>query len=201
LNLTYARYQELFDAYEYQAALETVEKFFWSDFCDNYLELVKDRLFNPVHYSPEEIESTKQALYHIGFGILQLFAPFVPHITEQLYQLMFKAHEKTISLHTTHFDSKLCAARFDESYQCMTTVLAVVAAVRKLKSVQQVSLKKEIEVLIIHTNDQKAQTVLTQQMAVILGVTTSKKLDFSNSVLEKDQFVREGDAIYAHVKV
>ncbi|MFA6263821.1 MAG: valine--tRNA ligase [Candidatus Babeliales bacterium] len=201
LGVTYARYQELFDAYEYQAALEVVEKFFWSDFCDNYLELVKDRLFNPANHTPEEIEATKHTLYNAGFGILQLFAPFVPHVTEQLYQLLFKTHEKTISLHATLLDDKRFVAHFDASYKSMTTVLAVVASVRKLKSVQQVSLKKEIDTLVIHTNDQSALAALRQQWAVILGVTKAKHLEFSPEELANDQLAAEGEKTAARIKI
>ncbi|MFA5306365.1 MAG: valine--tRNA ligase [Candidatus Babeliales bacterium] len=199
LSATYLRYQEFFDAYEYQAALEAIEKFFWSDLCDNYLELVKDRFFNPANYSPEEVEATKQTLYDVGFGVLQLFAPFVPHVTEHLYQALFKQFEHTVSLHATKGDQARFAHTFETSFKNMGSVLAVIAAVRKLKSMQQVSLKKEIATLVVHTADASVRTLLEQQKTVLLGVTKAKELEITAQPLAASQFVVEGDVLTAHV--
>jgi len=47
------------------------------------------------------VQSTQFALYEVSFGLIQLFAPVLPHITETLYQSLFKESEKSNSLHTT----------------------------------------------------------------------------------------------------
>ena len=62
----FEKYNNYFEKHEFSLALDAVEQFFWNDFCDNYLELIKDQLFNPARYDAQEIVATKWTLYHIG---------------------------------------------------------------------------------------------------------------------------------------
>jgi len=48
--------------------LKRLRSFFWADFCDNYLELIKDRLFNAQNYDQALIAETQFVLYEVGFG-------------------------------------------------------------------------------------------------------------------------------------
>lgn len=75
-----------FERFEYCDARVAIEDFFWNDFCDNYLELVKARAYGE---SGGNQQSALYAIYHCLNGILRLFAPFVPHITEELYSHIF----------------------------------------------------------------------------------------------------------------
>jgi valyl-tRNA synthetase len=100
LNQTIEKATKAFNSYEYSLARRAGEKFFW-DFCDFYLEMVKDRLYNTDTYSKKEVESAKATLYRSLFTILQLFAPITPHMTEEIYQAFFKKFEGKESLHIT----------------------------------------------------------------------------------------------------
>ena len=50
---TFKIYQSYLEKNEFSLALDSLEKFFWKDFCDNYLEIIKDQLFNPDPYTLE----------------------------------------------------------------------------------------------------------------------------------------------------
>ncbi len=178
LSGTYSSYQKHFDDYEYHSALEAAEKFFWQDFCDNYLELIKDRLFNPGNYTPALIDETKQTLYECGFGLLQLFAPFLPHITETLYQAFCKEYEQAVSVHITTFDNKRFAYRYDKATAAIAAVLNVVASVRKLKSEKQLSLKTELASLVICSTDQTVLNALKVHTTLLCGITKAQGIDF-----------------------
>ena len=78
-----------FDEFEYCDARVAIEDFFWNNFCDNYLELVKSRAYNEDGKNPDGQQSALYTLYHCLDAILRLFAPFVPHITEELYSHIF----------------------------------------------------------------------------------------------------------------
>ena len=178
LKKTTDQYKEAFEEYEYSQALDVVERFFWHDFCDNYLELIKDQLFNPTNYDQAIIQGTQHTLYEVGFGILQLYAPFVPHITESIYQLMFKEHESTISLHITKLDYQRFAQSYGSSAQIIEHVLAIVAHVRRLKSEQQVSLKTSLHCLTICSKDQDLLDSLRTQATLLQGITKAETISF-----------------------
>jgi valyl-tRNA synthetase len=102
-STTFNAYTKAFDQYQFNKALEGVEAFFWNDFCDNYIELVKDQFFSPDRYNPELVAETRATLYHIGFKLLQWYAPFMPFITEAVYLALYRETVQSPSLHQTHF--------------------------------------------------------------------------------------------------
>jgi len=177
-NQTLTTYKKQFDEYEYSHALDAIEKFFWHHFCDNYLELVKDQFFNPDEYDQMTVQATRFTLYEIGFGILQLYAPFLPHVTETLYQRIFKKQEKTVLLHATLLDSKRYDYVYEESVVLVNAVLDIVGVVRKLKSEKQLSLKTDVAQLIIYSDDQALLTKLEEQTRLITGVTKALAVTF-----------------------
>ncbi len=87
---------DYFRNYEYNKVRSEIEQFFWKDFCDNYLEIVKWRVYNGTK---EQKESAFYVLYNSLLTILKLLAPVMPFVTEEIYQKYFKANEKTKSIH------------------------------------------------------------------------------------------------------
>jgi valyl-tRNA synthetase len=90
LGQTVAKSTDAFARYEYADALDATNSFFWADFCDNYLELIKKRVYNEDgSFTATQQQSAVHALYHCLLGILKLYAPFTPHVTEELYSHIF----------------------------------------------------------------------------------------------------------------
>ena len=162
------KYQVKFQRHEFSLALQTIEKVFWNDFCDNYIEIVKDQFFNPQNYSQEQLAATYWTLREASFKILQLYAPFLPHITEYLYQHILKDHWTISSIHLTQLPE---AQNIDPAIEKnMQLILNIIAQVRKLKTEQQLSLKTEIELLTIGNLDANQIKLLEQEIVLIKGV-------------------------------
>jgi valyl-tRNA synthetase len=81
---------------QFMNAFETVRNFVWHVFCDHYLEAVKHRLYG----GGEGKRSAQAALHYAVKRILQLLAPVIPYITEEIYSYMYSRGEGD-SIHLT----------------------------------------------------------------------------------------------------
>ena len=177
LEQTNELYHKYFEAYEYSLALEAVDAFFWHTFCDNYLEIVKDQIFNPQNYPPITMQNYAYALYNVGLAIIKLYAPFLPFVTEAIYQAVFSKTEKEPSVHNTVFTTApLAKADCKNIAKDFSILIEVLAAVRKLKSANSLSLKTEsIQLVLAAANLDlfRSDPVCVQ---LLLGVTKCKTL-------------------------
>jgi valyl-tRNA synthetase len=184
MTLCYRLYTKYFELNEFSLALSAVDKFFWHEFCDNYLELIKDQFVNESAYTKQSIDATRWTLYSVGLRILQLYSPFIPHIAETVYGLIYQKHEKTGSVHQTRFTDIQKAYSFELSRHIMSQVLAIVAQVRKLKTENQLSLKTELSTLTICSPDVALQGMLQGQELLIKGITRAHSLAFCSQTAE-----------------
>ena len=113
------------------------------------MEIVKERLYQPEVHGYAERRSGQYALYYALSNVLKLYAPYVPHITEYIYQAFFRQYEGVLSLHLTNWPKPVSV---DEAYLAFgESVKDEVGAVRKSKSEKQQSLKAEVELMTVHT--------------------------------------------------
>ncbi len=175
----FRKYSSYFDDYEFNLALATVEQFFWDNFCDNYLEIIKDQLLNPDKHPEDKIEATQWTLTMVGLRILQMYAPYVPHVTEALYGTIYKEKVGAPSLHLTKFANYQKQFDYSKSAQTMSTILGIISQARKLKSEQQLSLKTELTTLTISCPDELLVKNLQGQGSLIKGVTRAHELEIT----------------------
>ncbi|MBD8060476.1 valine--tRNA ligase [Cellulomonas sp. JH27-2] len=124
------------EAYDHTRALELTETFFWT-FCDDYLELVKDRAYG----EGAGADSARAALGIALDTLLRLFAPVIPFATEEVWSWW-----RVGSVHRAPWPvaEPLRAAAGDTDAGIVGAAGAALAALRKVKSEAKVSMKTEI---------------------------------------------------------
>lgn len=143
---------ENLNKYEIGVAKNEIDEFFWNDFCDNYLEIVKDRLYKPEIHGVKERLSGQYALYTVLLEILKLYAIYVPYITEEIYQSYYKDFEKSISIHKMKW-SISCDSEDEDILIFGDIIKNIVGKVRKFKSERNLSLKEKIDILKITVSE------------------------------------------------
>ena len=139
LNSTIKSATESFSNYEYSKAKSDIENFFWKDFTDNYLEIVKKRIYQGTG---EKKVSAQYTLYHSLFIMLRLFAPFVPFVTEDIYQEYFKKTEKIKSIHISEWPKFSKEGNFSE----FDLLIENLSFIRQEKSKNHIPLNSPVEI-------------------------------------------------------
>ena len=129
------------DDYEVGLALNHLEKFFWN-FCDNYIEIVKHRLYRPEEFGDVARYSGQKTVYTILYKLLQDFSIFFPFITEEIYQELY--HDKK-SIHLTEI--KPLEFDFSNEVKNGNSLVDIISYVRGEKSNNNVSLKTVVKEL------------------------------------------------------
>lgn len=161
--------------FEYCEALGVIEEFFWKDFCDSYLELVKKRAYGSSL-------SAKQSLAYVLNIILRLFAPFLPYITEEIYHQLYSYN----SVHNqSNWPSKEELIYDKYSEEMGDNVIQILNIIRKIKADNNVSVKHLIKKLMIKASvqedklDQSAQDDLQ-------AVCNAEMIEWMQSELETE---------------
>jgi valyl-tRNA synthetase len=134
------------EGYEFAAARDEVERFFWSDLCDNYFELAKARLYGD---DPAPRLAAQWTLDHALLAVLKLFAPYLPYVTEALYLSLFRDREGHASVHTAPWPVPLARAAAPRP-ALGAALLAILNQTRKAKAERSFSVGAELPALAIH---------------------------------------------------
>jgi valyl-tRNA synthetase len=170
---------EYFEKYDFRLARNVIVDFFWKDFCDNYLEIIKDRLYNPDKRGKAAKDSALWTIFHLGRTLLGLFAPYLPFITEEIYDKLYKKHENTFSVHITSWPKPINPPIDDETICAGDMFYTYLAKIREIKGNKGLSQKEKIKKVSLYGTQVQQQCFLKVEkdfLATTHIVELSKKL-------------------------
>jgi len=153
--------------YRFDEAANAVYQFFWGEFCDWYLELVKLRLnFGPTEVGAPHLDSemwavdtttalTLNALVSVFEAALRLLSPFMPFLTEELWHALYasvgaEAPAKSIAL--THYPAAADFLSAPSGVEAMEMMQELIVRIRSARKEQNVPEKQSVPVFILYTN-------------------------------------------------
>ncbi|MBD3258997.1 valine--tRNA ligase [Candidatus Woesearchaeota archaeon] len=159
LTKTIEKVTRYWEEYKTGKAKKEVEQFFWHILCDNYLEIIKDRLYNPEKRGKEARNSAQYALYHSLLNVLKPMAPIVPHLTEEIFQLYFKEKEKAKSIHVSSWPEGFRKETDENAEKAGDIAVDIISTIRKFKSDKDITLKAPVTQLVIDCKDEEKKYV------------------------------------------
>jgi valyl-tRNA synthetase len=187
LNKTALQVNRALDTYQFHEAVQLLYHFFWDDFCDWYIELVKDEI------TSEEPnvwrDAARSRILTILEQALRLLHPFMPFLTEELWQklpgvsaelhnLAYKSAEKTIMLADfPKGDANLIDERAETEMQA---VIDLISKVRNIRA--EMNIKPSDRPAIHVAADAGMQKIFSANEAQILKLARAESLNLSETL-------------------
>jgi valyl-tRNA synthetase len=189
LNKVIETMTKSFENYDFSKARSEIELYFMRFIADNYIEIVKNRLWKPEVFGEKETKKAQKTLYRVLYDSLRLFAPFIPYITEEVYQSFYKNFNEEKSIHQTKWptiNEKLTLENPDNLIELGDKFVSIVMAVRKFKSENKLSMNYPLDRLEIKCDDSLEDFIL-ENISDLKSVTGAKEVIFvENCEIETD---------------
>ncbi len=176
LQLTIQSFEKHLSEYRFDLCAQTLYEFTWNEYCDWYLELSKPVLYSDAATEAEKL-GTRLTLINIMDSILRLLHPFMPFITEEIWQRV-----KPLTTNTVNTQASLILQAFPEynehlidqnSLDDIQWVKQVIIGIRTIRGEMGISPAKPIPVYFAKGDQQDAQKLQSQQQFL----TTLAKLE------------------------
>jgi len=184
---TILQVREQLDAYSLGEASRSLYEFFWGDFCDWYIELVKSRLQESA--DPQSRDRVRQTLSLVLDGVLRLLHPFVPHVTEEIWQLLTYGTSEPSSdrpvlaiqpypeLDTAHIDPEL-----EEQFNLL---FGTIRTIRNLRAEAEIKPSAKLKV-ILQSENERERSLLAAAKSYILDLARVEDMAIVEAISGKD---------------
>ncbi len=183
LRQTAAEMDEQFRKYRISDALMCAYKLFWDEFSSWYLELVKPAFGAPLD------QTTYDATLRFFEALLKLLHPFMPFITEELWQHLYdRAEGDSIMLDSLKISA--ASAADQQLVADMELVKQVVSGVRTVRNQRNIGPKEPLALEVVNTHKYEPYTEVIKKMAFLSGfeVVDEKSADAAQWMVGTDEF-------------
>ena len=173
------------DKFELGVACSKLYDFIWDVYCDWYIELTKPR----IQAGGKTMEDAQAVLVYVLEGSLKLLHPFMPYITEEIWQTLEDGKSMIITADYPVYDEKLT---FNEEEQQFEKVIAAIKAVRNRRNEMNVPPSVKAK-LFIETNEEelyKNSAAFFEKLASASEIETGSHFDMPDAVTAVTEFAR-----------
>ncbi len=180
LNETARDVTRLMDQYDFGEVGRLLYNFIWDDLCDWYIEFSKLRLYGEDEAAKA---TTKSVLAYVLDQTLRLLHPFMPFLTEEIWQHL--PHEgQTITLASwPQYDESRVA---EQSVKEMNLLMNIIRAVRNIRAEVNVPMSKKIE-MIVKPADEETLQILRRNTIYIERFCGTSKLEMNLAAVNAEQ--------------
>jgi valyl-tRNA synthetase len=169
------------EAYKFNEAANLIYSFFWHEFCDWYLEIIKPKITD---------RHNQVIMYKVLEKSLRLMHPFMPFVSEEIWQMLQESTDKTVESIMQQTWPGLQEGLIDKkAEQCMDMVFEIINAIRNMRSELEVDPHTTIEVRLFTSN--KAKKLLFDSLKEHI-ISLSRLSKFS---LEEDYTHKPGEFV------
>ena len=153
-NETLEEFNNAMESFEINNATKIIYSFVWNDFCDWYVEMIKNRLYGDDEKIKSAVLTRALSIFE---NMLKMLHPFMPFVTEEIYQLMKERREEE-SISTSEFPKVKKELINPQADKDMEVVENIVTAIRNIRGEMNIPPSKKINVL-LKTNEVKERQI------------------------------------------
>ena len=183
LNRTIREVGEALEGYKFNEACHELYQFFWHQFCDWYVELIKPDLYQDR--DPKRKTVAQKSLLEVLDAALRLLHPFMPFITEEIWQNL-PLNQKGGSIMVAHFPHP--DERFDDAEITdeMELMIEVITAIRNIRGEMNIPPGDQV-VTLLRTRSRETQVRLKRNESFIQNLAKVKEVMIGEKI-EKPQY-------------
>jgi valyl-tRNA synthetase len=171
--------RDYIQAYGLGEAAKGLYDFIWGDFCDWYIELVKSRLWQKDNSPSRQV--AQQTLAYVLEGILKLLHPFMPHITEEIWQSLTQTHNQVLALQ--NYPEPIPNFIDPELEQDFDLLIGVIRTLRNLRA--EAGVKPGVEITtILQTESETESRILHEGATYIRDLAKVENLTVTKTLAE-----------------
>jgi valyl-tRNA synthetase len=178
LNQTIREVKKSLEEYKFNEAAYALYQFIWHEFCDWYLELTKLCLYQERNKKKQDL--TQQTLLKVLDSILRLLHPFMPFLTEEIWQQLPQRKENE-SIMVAEFPKP--DKRYDDEtvIEEMGLVIEVINALRNIRGEMNLPPAEQITAL-IRTRNKEVEEKLRENQSFIKFLALVKEFEFGQDL-------------------
>jgi valyl-tRNA synthetase len=184
LNKTAKEVADRLDKFQLDEAAKAVYEFLRGDFCDWYVELAKVRLYNNDEAENDSKVTAQAVLWTVLEAGLRMLHPFMPYLTEEIWQKITGKEGATIVLEKYPVaDESVINEEVEKSFEY---IQGLISSLRNIKAEMNISPAKEVKVVIRSTNENELKT-LKENEKFINKLAKIEELTFGKDVVKPEQ--------------